>query len=209
MSLEGKFSGQTLSVEGTGRRKEMGVLWKVRECCAEEVGFELHPGMEETQRERKESQGEKARATLGFCWDSSHWSGEVRLGFVGAFGWGLGVLVLHIGALVRGVAASKGFLGFGLCGSHMLLHLSSSAPYHAGVLFLCCFILSTACERRGALPIDRDFCRVRFVKQSRPRKEARSILCPPFIRRKLPQKLSFTGLVQNKVFFRFSFALNI
>lgn len=116
------------------------------------------------------------------------WRGQA--GFMGAFGWGLGVLVLHIGALVRGGAASKGFLGFGLCGSHMFLHLSSSAPYHAAVLFLCGFILSTACERRGALPIDEDFCRVRFVKQSRPRKEGRLILCPPFIRRKLPRKLS-------------------
>lgn len=46
---------------GRNREKEeMRVLWKGRDCCAEQVGFELHPGGEETQREREDSPGEKA-----------------------------------------------------------------------------------------------------------------------------------------------------
>ena len=46
--------------------------WKVRECCVEEVGFELHPGTKLTQRQSK------AKVTR----HELHW-GSVRTGPTG------------------------------------------------------------------------------------------------------------------------------
>lgn len=70
----------------------------------------------------------------------------------GAFGRGLGVLVLHIGALVRGVAETQRLLGFGLCRNTMLLHPSAMLPPRLVCYFCFCFVPSIACERGRALP---------------------------------------------------------
>lgn len=82
---------------------------QVRECCAEEVGFQLCPETKETQGQR--SKGEEAYTGLGgSVGPGPAGAGKPGLGRGELFGWGLEVLILHIRALVRGGAVVLGGL---------------------------------------------------------------------------------------------------
>lgn len=108
----------------------------------------------------KQSQGDKARAALGFCEDWPYWSAEVSLG---SMEWGRLAGAPEpwfcMPCFGERVAESKGFLGFGLYRSTTLLHLSDNAPCQAGVLFLILSYSSYSMwERRSLARKGRDFC---------------------------------------------------